>query len=346
MDLWMTDVAGPFPIDINGCRYVITFRDHTSTYTFCNVMASRSKVPDKVMAWVLHLKNTVGCTPAYLWCNNVAEYVGSLCDRLTEVGTELAPISPYHPEQNGKAEHVNRNFGDMARTMLHGSKLPKIYWSFAYKTAAYIHNCIPNSRVNSLPLEMLFGIKPSPNELYPFSARAILHVHKKLRDKLDGRVTECIVLGYPAAGSSWLFYSPKLRHIVHSTSAVFPEYQELKVAEARKDSAPLTAEGEAPLDQSPKELAEISKLDKIVRQIKLVLGGEPNKEIAKAELKAIANLPADAEQKLPKTIKSTLSGPDSASWRDAAEYEIDKFKSLKVWEPVNPYKGVKALGAQ
>jgi hypothetical protein len=66
MDLWMTDVAGPFPIDINGCLYIITFRDHTSTYTFCNVMASRSEVPDKVMAWVLHLKNTVGHTPAYL----------------------------------------------------------------------------------------------------------------------------------------------------------------------------------------------------------------------------------------------------------------------------------------
>jgi hypothetical protein len=31
MDLCMTDVAGPFTMDINGCRYIITFRDHTST---------------------------------------------------------------------------------------------------------------------------------------------------------------------------------------------------------------------------------------------------------------------------------------------------------------------------
>jgi hypothetical protein len=120
----------------------------------------------------------------------------------------------------------------------------------------------------------------------------------------------------------------------------------VKVVEARDDPAPLDAEGHAPLDQSPEELADISELDKVVRQIKLVLGGEPTQEIAEAELKAIASLPANQEHKLPKTIKSALSSPDSERWRDAAGYEIDKFKSLTVWEPVNPYNGVKVLGAR
>jgi hypothetical protein len=99
------------------------------------------------------------------------------------------------------------------------------------------------------------------------------------------------------------------------------------------------------LDQTPEELAEISELNKIVRQIQLVLGGKPTSEIAKAGLNAIANLPADPEHKLPKTIKSALTCADSAHWRNAAEYKIKKFKSLEVWEPVNPYKGVKALSA-
>ena len=125
MGLCMTNVAGPFPIDINGCHYIITFWDHTSTYTFCAVRSSQSEVPDKIMAWVLHLKNTLGRTPSYLCCNNAAEYVGNLKQQLAEVGTELAPISPYHPEQNGEAEHANWTFGDMARTMLHNSKLPR-----------------------------------------------------------------------------------------------------------------------------------------------------------------------------------------------------------------------------
>jgi hypothetical protein len=41
-----------------------------------------------------------------------------------------------------------------------------------------------------------------------------------------------------------------------------------------------------------------------------------------------------------------LTCADSIQWRNAAEYEIKKFKSLGVWEAVNPYKGVKALGAR
>ncbi|PLW27977.1 hypothetical protein PCASD_22848 [Puccinia coronata f. sp. avenae] len=137
------------------------------------------------------------------------------------------------------------------------------------------------------------------------------------------------------------------RNMEHNPDRFAAMQQQLQeMQNARKDSALLTAEGDTPLDQSPKELVEILELDKIVRQIKLVLGGEPTKEIAKAELKVIANLPAEAEHKLPKTIKAALNGPNSSCWRDTAQYEINKSKSLEVWEPVNPYKGVKALGAR
>jgi hypothetical protein len=51
----------------------------------------------------------------------------------------------------------------------------------------------------------LFGIQPSPNELYPFGARAIVHVPKDYRNKLDKRGNKC----FPKAGSGWMFYSPK-----------------------------------------------------------------------------------------------------------------------------------------
>ncbi|PLW18521.1 hypothetical protein PCASD_23785, partial [Puccinia coronata f. sp. avenae] len=280
MDLCMTDVAGPFTMDINGCRYILTFRDHASTYTYCALMATRHKVPDKVMAWVLHLKNTVGKTPSYIRCDNAAEYVGNLHERLDEVGTVLAPISPYHPEQNGEAERAKRTFGDMA---------------------------------------------------------PIVHVPKDYRDKLDERGNECFLLGFPKAGSGWMFYSPKYKRMIQSTSAVFPEYQSLSVKEPLE-----RAEVEGALEKQP----DRSELDALVCQIKLVLGGEPTKEIAETELKAIADLPVNQEHMLPNTIKSALSGADSSSWRKAAEYELKKFESLGVWEPVRPYKGLKALGAR
>jgi hypothetical protein len=86
-------------------------------------------------------------------------------------------------------------------------------------------------------------------------------------------------------------------------------------------------------------------LDKVVQQIKLVLGGEHTTKIASVELNAIESLPVAQEHQLPKTITTALSGPDSVDWKAAAMYKLDKFESLGVWEPVNPYGGSKALGA-
>jgi hypothetical protein len=62
----MTDIAGPFDIDINGCRYLLTMRDHASTYTYAAVIPKMTEVPNKIMSWVKHLKNVCGWTPSYL----------------------------------------------------------------------------------------------------------------------------------------------------------------------------------------------------------------------------------------------------------------------------------------
>jgi hypothetical protein len=88
-------------------------------------------VPDKIMKWVHYLKNTCGKTLTYMCCDNAAEYIGNLKEHLSKVGTTLAPVLPYRPQQKREAERYNFTVGDMARTMLHAARLPKIYWSWA-----------------------------------------------------------------------------------------------------------------------------------------------------------------------------------------------------------------------
>jgi hypothetical protein len=282
-------------------------------------MTSRSKVPDKIMEWVLHLKNTCKKTPTYLRCDNAAKYIGNLKERLAKVG-----VSPYHPQQNSKLERYNRTVGNMARRMLHASQLPKIYWSCAYLTAAYIHNQLPNKQVSTSLLEALYKIPALPNTLYPFGAQAIVTLPKGNRDKLDKQGVKCHLLGYPKAGVGWMFHSPKLKRMIQNTSAIFFNFQELEVKrEIRKNS-----------------------IGFIVNRIKLVLGGEPRAELAAEEMNAIAGLPTGPEHNLPKNIKVGLLGPNGGEWKDTARYELDKFKDLEFWEPVNPYKGIKVLGTR
>lgn len=208
--------------------------------------------------------------------------------------------------------------------MLHSAKLPKIYWSFVYLKAAYIHNRLPNSRIDTSPLEVLYGLRLSPNALYPFGAKAIVHAPSASCDKLDEQGQECFLLGYPKAGAGWLFWSSKMRHMIHSTSAVFPDFQALEI---RKD-------------------VKKGDVDFLVNQIKLVLGKEPTEELAANEIAAIASLPQDSEHNLPCNIKLVLKTTDATEWRLAAEYEVNKFRTLDVWQPTNPHKGMKVLGAR
>ena len=338
LNFWVLDFIGPLNLDINGCRYLVTVRDHATTYTFCAPMANRSEVPAKIVTWIKHLKTVIGKAPSYLRCNNALEYTKSLKPQLEAIGTTLAPVTPYSPSQNGEAERVNRTLGDMARTMLHASELSSIWWSFAYSTAAHIHNRLPNSRTgDKSPLELLYNVKLLPTSLYPFGARGIIHIPKEKRKKLDERAREGKLLGYPTSGSGWIFWVPSEKQMVHSASVKFPSFQKLPVEKSSPQPAPDLI---APVDKTE------SRVDLILKQIMLRLGEEKTSEIAGEEQRQMGLLSTAEEHNLPKTIKQALSGPDADLWRAAAEYEMLKFDQVEVWIPTNAPKGCRALGAR
>ena len=53
---------------------------------------------------------------------------------------------------------------------------------------------------------MMYGVTPNPNTLYPFGAKAIVHIPKERRSKLDERAQDGRLIGYPAAGAGWMFW--------------------------------------------------------------------------------------------------------------------------------------------
>ncbi|KAH9459513.1 hypothetical protein Pst134EA_033031 [Puccinia striiformis f. sp. tritici] len=326
LDLMVTDVAGPFEVDLHGNRYIVTLRDHATTYSFVAAIPSRDVVPDKIMSWVQYLKNRLGRYPTHVRSDNAAEYIHPLRRRLAAVGISLAPSAPYCPQQNGEAERLNRTIGDMGRTMLHESKLPHRFWGYAWSTAAHMHNRLPNSKTDGkVPLELLFNVKPNPDILFPFGARALIHIPKERRTtKLEERAQEAQLIGYPESGAGWLFFAPDEKRAIHSTAAKFPDFQELPV----------------------KNRSDKNNLDFILKQIMMKLGEEKTDEIAAEEKRQIDSLDVGPEIDLPKNIKAALAGIDSVEWREAAGYEMKKFEELDVWVAVDPFKGMKVLGAR
>ena len=87
---------------------------------------------------------------------------------------------PKTPEQNGEAEHMNRNLVEATRSMLSNANLPPKFWAEALSTAAYLRNRSPTKVVKGMtPQEAWTGTKPQVDHLRVFGCQAFVHVPKR-----------------------------------------------------------------------------------------------------------------------------------------------------------------------
>lgn len=227
IDLLVSDVLGPLDPDINGNQYILTVRDHHTTFSVAFPMSHRSLVPKLLTNLLSKIQTRFSRSPKFLRCDNAQEYKSqSLLTHAASLGTQIIYSSPYTPEQNGEAECLNKTLGDMARTMLIHSRLPKNLWSFAYRCACWIANRIPNSRVpNSTPLQLWSGHNPNPDFLFPFGAKASVHIPQSLRRKLDSQAWIGHLVGYQDDGRGWIFYNPITQKLQASDCATFLDFK-------------------------------------------------------------------------------------------------------------------------
>ncbi|GLI60618.1 hypothetical protein VaNZ11_002766, partial [Volvox africanus] len=114
----------------------------------------------------------------------------------TQRGVKHELSVPYTPQQNAKAEHLNRTLLDKMRTILAESGVPKKWWHEALCTASYLRNRSPSSGKPKTPFELLIGTVPDVSHLRVFGCVAYIHVPKGQGDKLDPRARKGTLLGY------------------------------------------------------------------------------------------------------------------------------------------------------
>ena len=115
---------------LHGHQYMVDLQDHTSTYIWENSVAKLNQVPQLIFSWVEHIHNMLSKYPKQIQCNNAPEYMSKLWTIIKPMGILLLPVAPYSPEQNGEAKQVNCTLGNMAKTMLHNSCMPQIFWGY------------------------------------------------------------------------------------------------------------------------------------------------------------------------------------------------------------------------
>ncbi|MBW0520293.1 hypothetical protein O181_060008 [Austropuccinia psidii MF-1] len=269
-----------------------------------------------------------GSYPKFLQTDNAKEYVSAaLTNFCDERGIKNVPVVAYTPADNGEAERLNRTIGEAARTMLHSSRMPEKFWPYAYQVATYLHNRIPNKRTNnSTPIELMFGIKPSPSKLYQFGSKAIIQIPSPSQPKLAPQAYDAILVGYPTSGRGWIFYDPSNHSIVHSSHAVFPESHEAQMIKSDANNK--------------------MNIDNLLHSLTLQLGEVPTSKIMDQQQSNIDNTRLIPDLKIPNNIKDAMLTTDAAKWLDAAENELQQFDKLNVWTAVDATPNIKVLGAQ
>ncbi|MBW0531524.1 hypothetical protein O181_071239 [Austropuccinia psidii MF-1] len=237
---------------------------------------------------------------------------------LMSMGTQQVFTCPYTPEQNGDAEQLNRTLGDAVRTMLRELGLPKQFWSYAYKCAAYIHNRIPNSRTRTMkPLELWCGRRPQLKGIFPFGAKAIVHIPIEKQVELDDRDKLCQLILFQDGSQGYFFWDNENKKLLNSNHVKFIYFHTS--------------------DQSNK-----MKITNLLNKLELKLGQGKNKGIFDEQYNVMDNLTTVTNIEIPTNMTDTKR-LNWDKWQATIERELILFPEINFWTLVEKQVNIKVI---
>jgi hypothetical protein len=135
-----SDIMGPFPQpSISKARYVLTFIDDFSRFTWVFFLKLKSEVFECLIEFKALAENESGCKIKILRTDNGGDYFKKYVQQLCiDAGIQLQHKVPYTPQQNGVAERKNRSLKEMANCMLQSKSLAPKLWDEDINCATYI----------------------------------------------------------------------------------------------------------------------------------------------------------------------------------------------------------------
>lgn len=221
-----SDVCGPMQTaSLGGARYFVTFIDDFSRKVYVFTMKSKAEVFDKFVEYKARVENEHNRKIKTLRTDNGKEYVNKIFDNyLKKFGILHQTTNPYTPEQNGLCERMNRTLVERSKCMVLNAQLQNNFWGEAVVTAAHIINRSPTRALSYVtPEEVWTGKKPDLSYMKIFGCKAMVHIPKERRQKLDPKSRELIFVGYSDSVKGYRFIDPKNKQTITSRDVVFLE---------------------------------------------------------------------------------------------------------------------------
>lgn len=374
LELLHMDVCGPMPVPSHaGSNYFCTVLDDYTGLSIVGTLATKGATADKVKTFIQLLETQSGYRVRTVRTDGGGEYVNAELEGFfTERGIIHQKTMAYTPQQNGKAERLNRTLMERTRSMLFDAYLPEDLWSEAVYTANYIRNRSPVSGKDKTPWELFTGNKPDVSNLRAFGSRAYVHVPRERRSKLDARSEAGTMLGYPEGRKGYRILLDA-GGIIESRDVKFFETDS---ADGRRSTAPAAENNKTPHSATP---ADVSDSDDEPPPLLPSEEGDLNFgpiDAATSEGDGIANAPTPPESTTilrrsgreskkpvewwivpkkdepatgmaaiaePATRKQALSGENAAEWMTAENEEYASLMANNTWELGIPPEGKKPI---
>ena len=189
-ELVCTDLAGPFPADVHGYRYVISFTDYYSRFGSCYFLKRKSEAESALKAYLLFCRQE-GVIVKRIRSDNGGEYGGHndganrrqrlfgqdgsaeyVFDRVCRANNIKHELTPHdRPEHNGLAERWNQTVIGMANAMLFSARLSHVLWTSAVAHANMIRNRLPIQGLGKFtPYELWYHKRPRVDQLKVFGS--------------------------------------------------------------------------------------------------------------------------------------------------------------------------------
>lgn len=374
-----SDLAGPMtPISLGNNKYVITFTDDYSRYSWVYPCAEKSSCFEVFQAFKKAVENELNQKIAFLHCDNGGEYSSLAFKTFAQKeGFQIQYTVPYSPEQNGVAERLNRTLFNTTRCFLNDtSNLIKPLWAELVNTSCYIKNRLPSSSNEGFksPFEVLYGRQPSINHLRIIGSKCFNHKTGKVTGKLDSRATECFLVGYES-DNIFRVYDPKTKKVIRARDVIIceniqqfkpisssqvtssePIHQDHNLVEInindiqpQQNSQPLSpprhyfpqrqASSSRSLQLPDPESSDESSIDELANPR---YGRISN--FARAFVTKCLVASESINPYLPDTLEQAVSCEDSSQWADSMRDEIKSILTNQTWKLVpKPKDGSKVI---
>ncbi|KAK2452140.1 putative mitochondrial protein [Trifolium repens] len=226
LELLHIDLFGPVSTaSINGKKYGLVIVDDYSRWTWVKFLRVKDDAYDVFSIFCTQVQNEKGLKILKVRSDHGGEFenepFATFCE---DHGIVHEFSAPRTPQQNGVVERKNRSLQEMARTMMHETKLAKHFWAEAVNTACYIQNRIYiRPLLNQTTYELFKGRKPNISYFHQFGCTCYILNNKAYKRKFDAKACKGIFIGYSERSKAYRVYNSETNTVEESIHVRFDD---------------------------------------------------------------------------------------------------------------------------